>query len=138
MIILDTNVISALMNDPPDSRVVAWFDRQAGSSIWTTSITVLEIQFGLQIMPAGKKRTGLSQIFELILGEIDSRIAGLDEEAARATASLMASRQKTGRIGDLRDSMIAGIVIARHALLATRNIAHFSDISATVVDPWVA
>lgn len=138
MIILDTNVISALMNDPPDSRVVAWFDRQAGSSIWTTSITVLEIQFGLQIMPAGKRRTGLSQIFELILGEIDSRIAGLDEEAARATASLMASRQKTGRIGDLRDSMIAGIVIARHALLATHNTAHFSDISATVVDPWIA
>ena len=138
MIILDTNVISALMNDPPDSKVVTWFDRQAGSSIWTTSITVLEIQFGLQIMPAGKRRTGLSQIFELILGEIDSRIAGLDEEAARATASLMASRQKTGRIGDLRDTMIAGIVIARHASLATRNTAHFSDIPATVVDPWTA
>jgi hypothetical protein len=138
VIILDTNVISALMNDPPDSKVVAWFDRQAGSSIWTTSITVLEIQFGLQIMPAGKRRTGLSQIFELILGEIDSRIAGLDEEAARATASLMASRQKTGRIGDLRDTMIAGIVIARHASLATRNTAHFSDVPATVVDPCTA
>ena len=138
MIILDTKVVSALMNDPPDRKVVAWPDRQAASSIWTTSITVLEIQFGLQILAAGKRRTSLSQIFERILLEIDSRIAGLDEEAARATATLMASRHKMGRVGGLRDSMIAGIVIARHAWLATRNSARFSDIPATVVDPWTA
>jgi toxin FitB len=136
VIILDTNVISALMNDPPDSKVVDWFDRQAGSSIWTTSVTVLEIQFGLQLMPAGKRRTGLSHVFEQILEEIQSRIAGLDEEAARRTADLMASRQKAGRAGELRDSMIAGIVLARNATLATRNVVHFRDISATVVNPW--
>jgi len=34
--------------------------------------------------------------------------------------------------------MITGIVIARHASLATRNVAHFSDIPATVVNPWTA
>ncbi len=138
MIILDTNVISALMNDPPDRKVVDWFDRQVASLIWTTSITVLEIQFGLQIMPAGKRRTGLSLVFELILEGIDSHIADFDEEAARQTAELMASRQKAGRVGELRDSMIAGVVLARHASLATRNVAHFSDIPATVLDPWTA
>jgi toxin FitB len=136
VIILDTNVISALMNDPPDGKVVDWLDRQAGSSIWTTSVTVLEIQFGLQLMPAGKRRTVLSHVFEQILEGIQSRIAGLDEEAARRTADLMASRQKAGRVGELRDSMIAGIVLARNATLATRNVVHFRDISATVVNPW--
>ncbi len=136
MIILDTNVISALMNDPPEGKVVAWIDRQPQNSIWTTSITVLEIRFGLETMPAGKRRTGLSQVFERILEELDSRVAVFDEEAARMTASLMALRQKKGRIGDLRDTMIAGIVLARNASLATRNVAHFSDIDATVVNPW--
>jgi predicted nucleic acid-binding protein len=136
MTILDTNVVSALMNDPADERAVAWLDRQPESSMWMNSVTIFEIDFGLQVMPAGRRRTALAHRFEQILDEMDRRIAVFDEDAARATANLMASRQKKGRPGDLRDTMIAGIVIARHASLATRNVAHFSDIAATVINPW--
>jgi hypothetical protein len=138
MIILDTNVISALMNDPPEIAVVAWLDRQARGSIWTTSITVFEIETGLGTMAAGKRQASLSQFFERILKSIDHRIAVFDEEAGRLAANLTAFRQKKGRVGELRDTMIAGIVIARHATLATRNVTHFADISAAVVNPWVA
>jgi toxin FitB len=138
MIILDTNVVSGLMNDPAESAVVAWLDRQARSSIWTTSITVFEIETGLGTMAAGKKQAALSQLFGRILSSIDHRIAVFDEEAARLAANLTAFRQKKGRIGELRDTMIAGIVMARNAGLATRNVTYFADISATVVNPWVA
>ena len=41
-----------------------------------------------------------------------------------------------GRRGDIRDSMIAGIVIAHQATLATRNIRHFDDLPVPVVNPW--
>lgn len=138
MIILDTNVVSALMNDPAESAVVAWLDRQARSSIWTTSITVFEIETGLGTMAAGKRQAALSQLFERVLNSIDHRIAVFDEEAARLAANLTAFRQKKGRVGELRDTMIAGIVVARRATLATRDVTHFADISATVVNPWVA
>jgi len=137
MIILDTNVVSALMNDPPDKPVVDWVNRQPESSIWVSSVTIFEIEFGLHVMPVGKRRTGLAERFERLLQEMDHRIAVFDEDAARATAGLMASRQKKGRPGDLRDSMIAGIVLAHRASLATRNTAHFADL-ATVVNPWSA
>lgn len=50
---------------------------------------------------------------------------------------VMASRQEKGRPGDLRDTMIAGIVLARHATLATRNITHFEDLSVPVINPWL-
>jgi predicted nucleic acid-binding protein len=50
----------------------------------------------------------------------------------------MALRQKRGRPVELRDTMIAGIVIARHGALATRNIDHFEDLSASIVNPWAA
>ena len=42
MIILDTNVLSALMLREADPRVVDWLDGQAPESIWTTSVTVFE------------------------------------------------------------------------------------------------
>lgn len=138
MTILDTNVISALMNDPPEPKVASWIDRQSRSSIWTTSVSVLEIQYGLQIMAAGKKQATLSRVFERILDGIDHRVAVLDEEAASLAANLVAFRQKKGRSGEWRDTMIAGIVMARHAAFATRNVTHFADISATVINPWTA
>jgi predicted nucleic acid-binding protein len=37
---------------------------------------------------------------------------------------------------DLRDTQIAGIALARHAAVATRNTRHFKDLSVPVVDPW--
>jgi hypothetical protein len=138
MTILDTNVVSALLYDPPPINIVAWLDRQAPSSIWTTSITVLEIQTGLRTMPVGKRQTGLSQVFERILDGMNHRIFGFDEDAARLAANLNAERQKKGRIGEIRDTMIAGIVLAHRASLATRNTSHFDDIAAVVIDPWIA
>ena|SRR5271165_1860084 len=136
MTILDTNVVSALMNDPPEDKVVAWLDSQARTSIWTTSITVFEVRSGLEIMPAGKRQAKLSEVFEKILDRLGQRIAVFDDEAARLAANLTAFRRKKGRVGELRDTMIAGIVLARQAAIATRNTAHFRDISATVIDPW--
>jgi hypothetical protein len=138
MTILDTNVVSALMNDPPEDKVVLWLDRQARTSIWTTSVTIFEIRSGLEIMPAGKRQAKLSEVFERILDRLNQRIAVFDEEAARLAANLTAFRRKKGRVGELRDTMIAGIVLAHHASLATRNVTHFNDLSATVVNPWDA
>jgi predicted nucleic acid-binding protein len=138
MIILDTNVLSVVMQVTPDSTVLGWLDRQPRTSIWTTSISTFEVRFGLQIMAHGKRRAELLHKFESFLEKIEHRIAPFDGESASQTADLMALRQKNGRTGDLRDTMIAGIVLANRASLATRNVAHFADISATVVNPWSA
>jgi predicted nucleic acid-binding protein len=138
MIILDTNVLSALMRQAPDEQVVAWLDKQPRISVWTTSITVLEVRCGLQIMPAGKRRSLLIQAFEALLDRIGQRVAVFDAAAAQHAADLMASRHKKGRPGDLRDTMIAGIVLAHRAALATRNTVHFDDIAVSVINPWSA
>jgi hypothetical protein len=138
MIILDTNVLSALMRDAPEKKVVSWLDRQPQGSIWTTSITVLEIQAGLRTIPVEAEKAELSEKFERLLDSIYHRIAVFGEEAARLSANLAAVRQNRGEEGDMRDCMLAGIVLAHHATLATRNVSYFSDIAAKVVNPWVA
>jgi len=136
MIILDTNVFSALMRTTPDSKVISWLDEQPRTSVWTTSVTILEVRFGLQILATGKKRSLLTQAFEEVLDKLGQRIAGFDALAAQHAGDLMASRKRKGRPVDLRDTMIAGIALAHHATLATRNTAHFDDLSIPVVDPW--
>jgi predicted nucleic acid-binding protein len=137
MIILDTNVLSALMRQTADKNVVAWLDKQPRTSIWTTSVTILEIQFGLQILPAGKRRSLLIKAFETVLvDEMGRRVAPFDMVAAQHAGDLMALRNKKGCPVELRDTMIAGIVLACHATLATRNTPHFEDLSVPVVNPW--
>ena len=138
MIILDTNVLSALMRQAPETKVVAWLDQQPRTSIWTTSVTVLEVRFGLQIMAAGKRRSLLLQAFETLLDRIGHRVVPFDTAAAQQAGDLMALRQKKGRPGDLRYTMIAGIVLAHHAELATGNAAHFADLSVPLINPWTA
>ena len=139
MIILDSNVLSALMQQSADEKAVNWLDKQPRSSIWTTSVTILEIRFGLQILPLGKRRSALIQAFERVLVEkLENRVASFDATAAQQSADLMATRSKKGRPGELRDTMIAGIVLASRATLATRNISHFRDLSVPVIDPWTS
>jgi len=136
MVILDTNVISEVMQQSPDKRVVEWIDRQPQSSIWTTSITVLEIRLGLGLLPSGRRQRSLIEAFESTLEAMKQRVLAFDTEGAEQASELMAARQKAGRRGDLRDTMIAGIVLAHRATLATRNISHFEDLSVPVINPW--
>jgi toxin FitB len=139
MIILDSNVVSALMRLEPDPPVVAWLDLQPRASLWTTAVTILEIRHGLAIMPTGRRRNlRLAAFDRVIVDDIERRILSFDETAAEHAASLMAARQRSGRAGDLRDTMIAGIALAQHATLATRNVRHFDDLTLPVVDPWQA
>jgi hypothetical protein len=137
MIILDTNVLSALMRPEPEAAVLQWLDRQPGPSIWTTSITLMELRYGLQSMPDGRRREQMAQELEDVLKEeIGERYLSFDVTAAEQAAELMALRRRKGRPVELRDTMIAGIALASRATLATRNTPDFEDLSVPVVNPW--
>ena len=137
MIILDTNVLSALMQRLPDPQVVAWLDQQPGDSIWLTSITVFEARYGLALPDAGQRRKLLLERFEeLLQDDLQNRVLQFDSQAAAQAARWAAERKVRGHPVDLRDTFIAGIALARRATLATRNRRHFDDISVPVVNPW--
>lgn len=139
MIILDTNVLSALMRREPDMAVVAWLDLQPVQSVWITSITLFEACLGLALLPAGRRRQALQAAFTRLLNEdLENRVLDFDTAAANEAALLAARRQKAGRPVDIRDTEIAGIALARRATLATRNARHFHDLEIPVVDPWHA
>lgn len=137
MIILDTNVLSALMRSEPDKNVISWLDRQAPESIWITSIAEFESRYGMALLPDGKRKKTLENAFTRLLKEdLDGRVLPFDSAAAGEAALLAARRQQAGQPVDMRDTQIAGIALARRASIATRNTRHFSDLSVDVVNPW--
>ena len=139
MIILDTNVISAMMRSTGNDAALNWLDAQAPGVLWTTSITVFEIILGLSIGPSRHLMERLAHKFELMLStRLNDRVLAYDAPAARLAAGLSARRKLAGRSIDLADTQIAGIALAHGATLATRNIRHFEDAGIDLIDPWNA
>ena len=137
MILLDTNVLSALMRDPPDAAVVRWLDEQVPERVWTTAVNAFEVRFGLARMAEGRKRRALEEAFEAVLSEdLAGRVAPIDRAAAEAAGLLAARREAAGRTVDVRDTLIGGVALARRATVATRNVRHFDDLETGVLDPW--
>jgi predicted nucleic acid-binding protein len=137
VIVLDTNVLSALMRTTPDAEFVEWLDRQPADSVWLSSITVFETRFGLALLPKGRRRIGLERAFDRVLTEdLANRVLDFDSMAAATAAQLAVDWLKAGRAVDLRDTLIAGIALARRATIATRNTRHFEGLDVPVVNPW--
>lgn len=137
MIVLDTNVVSALMQRDPDPTVVMWLDGLPPESVWTTAITVFEVQFGLALLVPSRRRRQLEEAFARALEEdLEQRILPFDQSAARSAGAIAARRRRAGRSVEIRDALIAGVVVARKASLATRNVKHFEGLDVSIIDPW--
>lgn len=137
MILLDTNVVSALMQREPDPVVVGWLDSLPAESVWTTSITVFEVRFGLELLAAGGRRKSLEAAFARALAEdFEDRVLTFDAPAAQLAGHIAALQRRAGRTVEMRDVQIAAIAAARKATLATRNLRHFDGLGLKLVDPW--
>jgi len=137
MIVLDTDVASGLMRPNRDTRLLSWFDAFPPESMWLTAVTVYELRYGVEALPEGRRRDALDRaISSSLTDDFRGRVLPLDEAAAAIAASLAVSRRRQGRPIEIRDTLIAGIVLSRKAELATRNIRHFSDLDVPVIDPF--
>src|ERR1700731_839601 len=137
MVVVHTNVLSATMRVGVEPAVERWLDAQPPEAIWTTTIAIFEIRFGLALLAPGRRRDRLSAAFDRAIDEIlDGRVLPFDRSAAETAAAIAAMQRQIGRSVEIRDVQIAGIAAARKATLATRNTRHFADLGITLVDPW--
>ena len=139
MILLDTNVLSELMRAKPAPEVLAWIDAQSSDELFTSSITVAEILYGVARMADGKRKEGLLQLATLMFEEdFAGRILPFDMEAAVHYAGLAAESEAKGTVVDMADAQIAAIAAVHDARVATRNVRHFDYLGVPLVNPWEA
>lgn len=137
MIILDTNVLSALMSWERNPIVVSWANQYRVEDFWTTTINIFELRHGIERVKDPVRREDLNAMYRRVMvGMISGRVLAVDEAAAHAGAALKARREKDGIVQEIRDTLIAGVAVAREMPLATRNIRHFADAGLVLIDPW--
>jgi predicted nucleic acid-binding protein len=137
MLILDTNVISETMQASPSSRVQEWWSQQQTGELFTTTVSVAEILYGIELLSRGRRRDKLLAEAEAMFAEdFAGRLLPFDEEAARAFPEIAAGRRAQGRPIANFDAQIAAIARSRRAILATRNTADFEGCGVRLVNPW--
>jgi len=137
VIILDTNIVSAMMQREPNAVVTQWLDQNSHDTFWLTAISVFELRVGIEILDVGRNRRRLEDALNRVLEvDVKNQILFLDERAAATAASIAAARSKIGRPAELRDTLIAGIAVAHRANLVTRNVRHFEGLDIRVINPW--
>ncbi|MFI7212733.1 type II toxin-antitoxin system VapC family toxin [Micromonospora maritima] len=136
MIVLDTNVVSELMRAEPAPTVLAWLRQNSGSGLYTTTVTVAEIRYGIARLPEGQRRESLHAAANEIFAAFPRQVLAFDLPAAGAYADVVAGRDKLGHPIDGFDAQIAAICRTRVATLATRNTMDFADTGIALIDPW--
>jgi toxin FitB len=137
VIVLDTNVISEFMRQDPEAKIVGWLDGLSQQDLWITAVTIFELRYGIELHAKGQRRNQLEDSLARILDAgFKGRILNFDQEAANAAAFISAKRRASVHPNEIRDILIAGIVVSRQADLATRNVRHFQNLDIRVIDPW--
>jgi predicted nucleic acid-binding protein len=139
VIILDTNVVSEPLRPRPDPQVLEWLDRQAPATLYLTTISVAELWAGVEVMPAGKRRTQLhNAMAKEVLPLFGGRVLDFDENAARTFGAIFSKAQANGNVMDFADCAIAAIAATHRCIVATRNSRDFMGTGVESLNPWKA
>ena len=137
MIVLDTNVVSEPMRSRPDAAVIAWLNGQTDTALFTTSLTAMELRFGLERLPEGKRKAGLWEALDFTLSRlVGPRILPFDAAAATEAARISATAEAAGAQLGEADAQIAAIARTHGFAIATLDTAPFQSAGLVVINPW--
>ena len=137
MIIVDTNVLSALMRLDRESAVRDWLDKQVIDQLRVSAPTIFEIHYGLSALPAGRRRREMeARLADVMADLFSNKVIPLDNEAAQSAGRAHAEHVANARNVDVPDSQIAGVARLLGATIATRNTADFTGLGIPLINPW--
>ena len=137
MILLDTNVVSALMYLDREPKVCNWLNNQKVAELFLPSPVIFETCFGIARLPTGHRRRDLEQRYDIFFRTVVSgRIAEFDARSAAEAGEVHVIMVKASRDKQVVDSQIAGMARALGAIIATRNTKDFAGLGLTLVNPW--
>ena len=139
MIVLDTNIISALFRPRPEPRVVAWLEALTGD-VAITTITLAELLAGVRRLPGGRRKADLEAAVDgAIQPYRDTRsLLAFGEGAATEYAKVLVAREREGLPISMANAQIAAICRFHRAACATRNTKDFAQAGVELIDPWFA
>jgi toxin FitB len=135
--LLDTNVVSEWTKPRPDSGVVAWLAEADEDRVFISVITLAELRYGIERMPAGTRRNRLDMwVSKQLPARFDARVLSIDVETADIWGRVTARGRTSGRPVGTMDAFIAATAEQHHLTLVTRNVSDFEALGIRLINPW--
>lgn len=136
--LLDTNVVSELAKDIPDTNVFDWMERLDESSAWMSVVTIAELRSGCEQMPTGRRRQRIEAWLDVdVRARFSRRLLGIDEETAVLCGRLIARGRRAGRTIGAMDIWIVATAVVHDLTVVTRNTRDFEVLGVPLVNPWL-
>jgi predicted nucleic acid-binding protein len=136
VIVLDSHVVSELMRPEPAAQVASWVRSRDRRELFTSSITVAEIRYGIARLPDGRRKQVLLDAADDVFRAFSDQVLPVDVVTAEHYATIASVRERSGRPISGFDALIAAICRAHGATLATRNLPDFDGVGVDLIDPW--
>jgi predicted nucleic acid-binding protein len=130
--LLDTNVVSELRRPRPHAAVLAWLQSTNDADLHLASVTLGEIQAGIEITRDQDplKAEEIERWLDQLCGSFN--LLPMDGAAFRCWAQLMHRRSDTL----YEDAMIAAIARVHNLTVVTRNVADFQEFGVALFNPF--
>lgn len=133
--LVDTNVLSELSKPLPANEVMGWFLKHE-PHLYVSSVSLGEIRKGLELLPVGKRRTGLQSWFKAVCERMDGRILSFNTSTAQVWGQLVASLEKKGIFIPTLNSQLAATAHRHGLTMVTRNVADFKNSGVKLLNPF--
>ena len=131
--LVDANVLSEPTKPRPARSVIDWL-REHDADLTVTPIILGELEYGILLLPAGRRRTRLVDWFAI--GAKVLNVVEIDAATASVWAKLLADLKRKGRAMPVKDSLIAASARQHGLTVATRNTADYRHAGVQVVNPF--
>jgi predicted nucleic acid-binding protein len=129
----DANVLSEPTRPTPDPRVLAWL-RTHELSLVVNPVVLGEIEYGILLLPASRRRKRLEEWFASGMDRIT--VLDFDRATASRWAQLVASLRRRGLSMPIKDSLIAATALVHDLTVATRNTQDFAPAGVRLHNPF--
>ena len=135
--LLNTNILSEFSRiGQPNQNVDLWIPETPEESLFASVLTFAEIRRGIELLPAGKRRTQLEEWQDDLIASFSTRMFPVTKAVADRWAVLSAQAQHQGLTLATIDGLIAGTAIVHDKTLVARNVKHFSSVAVPLFNPW--
>ncbi|MDB9528961.1 type II toxin-antitoxin system VapC family toxin [Oscillatoria sp. CS-180] len=135
--LMDTCIISELVNKHPNSQVIDWVEAQVSESLYLSVITIGEIAKGINRLPTSHRKSRLvNWLMHDLLKRFAGRVCCIDIETMLIWGNLLSQLESYGRKLPLLDSLIAATALQNSLYLATRNTKDFEGTGIEIVNPF--